>query len=430
MIASLSALRRPIRLLMHGTLIATLLAGCQGRPAAAPCSAPASADCAIARAEAALAKTEDAFSAASGAAELALALDAAGQSARAQALLTQAIEQASRIDSAQARGSARGEIMTALANLQRQPAARRLRDALLEAAANDDDDAQAKLRASATGVTARHDSAASGLEQALALPQDTPATANAKAIALRSIAKALAAKGDFAQARTAIDAITMSISYYQAMARTDVALLAVRAGKAALAESLLSEAGAIGRAQDNGYFIGAVLRDIAFVRHQQDESAVAMLLFEDAVMAARQAPKANERARATSRIATRLADAGLLEETDLLLEFALEDAAAVAAGPMQTYTRFEIAGAAAFSGDFALARNLAVTLPDEPFGAARSVAGAAQRDLAWGLARFGRVEEALATCSEIRSIREQVQAYSRVARILINPGARAHPRYL
>ena len=430
MFAPRSALRRPIPSLLFWTLAVALLAGCQGLPAAAPGAAPASADCAIARAEAALATTEDAFSAASGGAELALALDAAGRPERARAQLVQAIAEASRIDSAKARGNARVEIMTALGKLQRQPAATRLRDALLADAANDDDAVLAKLRASATGVTARHDSAALGLEQALALPQDTDATANAKAIALRSIAQALAAAGDFARARTAISAITMNISYYQAMARTDVALHAVQAGKAALAESLLDEADTIGRAQDNGYFIGAVLRDIAFVRHHQGEAAVAMLLFEDAAMAARQAPKANERARATSRIATRLADAGLLEETDPLLEFALEDAAAVAAGPMQSYTRFEIAGAAAFSGDFALARNLAATLPDEPFGAASSVASAAQRDLAWGLARFGRVEEALATCSRITPVREQVQAYSRVARILINPGARAHPRYL
>lgn len=436
--ARLSGARRrhpgsPIVQALLAALIAALIAGCERlqRPTLADaCAAPTTARCAIASAQLALDGARDPASAASGAASLALAQDAAGDSTRARELLAFALEQAQAIDDAQARGNAWREIMAALGDLQPQAAATALRDQLLEAAIGDVAAVRAKLQASATAVTARHESAALGLQQALSLAQDSEVAANAKAVALRGIAGELAARGDFAGARQAIDAITMSIRYYQAMARTDVALHAIEAGKIELAEALLDEAGAIGRAQDNGYFAGAVLRDIGFARQQLDEPAVAMLLFEDAVMTARRAPTANERARATSRIASRLADAKLLEETDLLLEFALEDAAGVAAGPMQSYTRFEIAGAAAFSGDFALARNLAATLPDEPFGGSSSVASAAQRDLAWGLARFGRVEEAFQTCSEIGPVRERVQAYSRVARLLINPGAAAHPRYL
>ncbi|MEM1230165.1 MAG: hypothetical protein AAGI15_06480 [Pseudomonadota bacterium] len=434
--------RVPRQTVSAALLVGTAMLGaCAHDDQRDPCAGGPSQACLIARGQAVLDASSDPFVRASGAAALALAYDVAeagpetaqSPSAAALAVLREGLRASAQIAEDKTRGAALEELMSALGRLApRSPAqVAPLREALLKAAG--DTPAAVKLAAQATRTQAVHGQPGAALTDALALPQADAAAANAKAVALRALARTFAEQGDFERALTASAAITMSITYYQAMARTDLALQAQQQGNPALADRLLMEAERIGRSQDNGYFRGAVLREIAYAQQQASpaaDGAQAQASFTAALAAAATAPSAQERARATSRIATRMADAALTAAAARALAAAGAFAEGIEPGPMQTYTTYELAGTAAFSGDFDQARAHIRRLPATAFGSARSVRAAARRDLAWGLVRHRRPAQALAVCEAIASPREQIQAFARAAVLLTRPQDPAPARYL
>lgn len=423
-----------IPLVLSGAVLCLNLAACQGAPAPEAqlsCEqTPAAIHCILQNADEALALTDDAFDRVSGAAELAIAYDTAGEYEQASVLIDTAIATVTLIEDTKQRGSALSEILTAIADMQATPKAadwvvqvKLLSDGL-------DAAKQADLTAKSIIVEAVHHNAVLALDRAIALPHAQDLEANAKAITLRKIAGVLAAAGDFKNAQRGIDAVTMSIAYYQAMVRSDVARYAVKAGRVDLADRLLSEADTIARGLDNGYFIGAALRDIGFSYFVMGNEASAGVYFEDAREAARGADKQNEKARAVSRIATRLSDAGFYGEASPVISESIALATDIESDLMKGYSYYEIAGAASFSGDFETARMLIRNVPDNPLGSTASVRSAAMRDLAWGLARHGEVTEAVTTALAIETQREKIHALSRIVRLLTEPGMAALPRYL
>lgn len=423
-----------ISLVLSTALLFASLAACQGAstPEAQPSCTQnlAAIHCILQNADEALAATGDAFDRVSGAAELAVAYDAAGEYAQAVVLIDTAIANVTLIEDAKQRGNALSEILTAAADITTTPNApdwlaqvKLLTDGLDEAK-------QADLTAKSVIVEAVHQNAAMALDRAVGLPQAQGFEANAKAITLRKIAGVLAAAGDFENAQRGVDAVTMSIAYYQAMVRSDVARYAAKAGRADLAERLLSEADTIARGLDNGYFIGAALRDIGFSYSAMGNEASAAAYFVDACAAAKTAEKQNEKARAVSRIATRLSDAGLYNEASPILSESIALASNIESDLMKGYSYYEIAGAASFSGDFETARMLIQNVPGDPLGSTTSVNSAAMRDLAWGLARHGEIVEAVATARAIETQREKIHALSRIVRLLAEPDMPALPRYL
>ena len=284
--------------------------------------------------------------------------------------------------------------------------------------------------AKATLVTARNVGLEEGLDAALALPESTEREAGVKAVALRDIANEFAEARRLDDAEGVVNEITMSISYYQAVAYTELARHSVEALKPKRASRLLALAEEIAAAQRNGYFRGAVYREVAVVRMAMGAVGDAIDTFNTAVAAARTAPTLQERARALSRIATRMSDAGLASQADAVLNLAVTVAESVNDKDMLGYTRYEISGSAAFAGYFDLALEMLEKTPAVPFGATESLRSVAQRDLAWGLARADRYPEALRLARQIATVREQVHALSRVALLSLKPGAAAPSRYL
>lgn len=387
-------------------------------------------ECLLKQADAAHISTEDLFARSSGAAELAVAYDTAGRPSRAAALIERSIVDARSIYDKKKRGAALSEIMAALADMNAAPQADSWINSVNQESNSLEVSKKADIIAKAMVARAVHQSAVAALDGAIALPETDGFEANAKAVALRKIAKVLAEKGDFDNARRGIDAITMSITYYQAMVRSDVARLAAKAGRIEFAKTLLNEADPIARAQDNGYFIGAALRDIGYSYYAMGKKTPALAYFEEASHAAAKADKQNEKARAVSRIATRLSDAGLYDQAAQYIVQSIELADPIEQEMSKGYTLYEIAGAASFAGDFATARQLIEEISDTPLGSTSSIKNAALRDLAWGLSRHGEVDEAIEVVKVIGTQREKIHALSRIIRLLADPEMDALPRYL
>lgn len=365
-----------------------------------------------------------------GAAELAQGYDRLGRSQRAYQLLQQAIQRAGEIEELKRRKGAYSDILVSSAALEPNASMLDIARVVFDNAEQFDALDRADLEAKYAITLAVHESGDAGLQAALSLPQTNAYDTNYKAVALRKIAQILAKNENLGAARQTIAEITMSISYYQALARTDVAREAFAQGDTQLALTLIEEADIIARAQENGYFVGAALRDIAYSLHLAGLSDQADQYFDEAIRAAKLADEQNEKARATSRIATRLADAGLVSDARPLLDEAIALSKDIETGPRLGFTQYEIAGAAAFSGAFELSRSLIELTPDAPLGDAQSMKSAAQRDFAWGLARFGQTDAALTTCDQIKTQREQIQCFARVARVIWDPEQVAPPRYL
>ncbi len=377
---------------------------------------------------------EDSYVKISGLSEFAIAVDTAIdapiEQAEAVDLIQKAIEEFDYIADVKQKSAALSEILVTLGELSKDKFILDLRDDILAKSAGMEASVLIDAAAKSVLITARHDDLGKALNGAHNLPESQSLEENAKAIVLRKLAGKFAEKGDFETAREVIQSITMSITYYQAMARIDVARLAFQADKAKLAEELLAEADEIARAQDNGYFIGAALRDIGYSLLLIDENDRANIYFTDARQAASKAKKQNEKARATSRIATRLSDAKAYNQTAEVLEYAVELAGQIESPRMQGYSYYEISGSAAFSGEFDLARRMIELVPEKPLGMATTLKSAAMRDLAWGYARHGHTAKALQICREISDPREKMQAYSRVLRLMKNLGLEAPSRYL
>lgn len=269
-----------------------------------------------------------------------------------------------------------------------------------------------------------------GLAQLGELSQDSDNEASFKARAFKDAAVYLAEKNQIEKAVDAITKVSYGLVYYQSIARIEIAKWATVYGSKEIAFALLNDAEKIARTQTDGYFLAGALRDNAeayFIKFDKDK---AITLFNEASLSALQGRTPQHRARAISRIATKMADIGLYQEASMLLPQALEQLASEGSERMRNYSLYEIAGSAAFSGDFNTAFENLELIPDEAFGSAQSLRNATKRDIAWGLARHGRFTDALEIADTVKTPREQIQLLSRVLRILKQPDMPAFPRYL
>ncbi len=268
------------------------------------------------------------------------------------------------------------------------------------------------------------------IQRVLSFPETSDNHAAFKARSLREIAVAQARAGNFDAAQSTIAEITFGLTYYQSTVRSDVAALAFEADDSKLAIKLLQQAETVARAQDNGYFVAGALRDIGVVYMDNSMPEKAMLVFTDAKAAARNANSNQERARALSRIGTGLADCGLYTEAKSVFTEAQDFAKNAKSELFRHFSHYEIAGSAAFAGDFDTANNLVATLPETKFGSTSSLKAATQRDIAWGLAKHNHIAKARALINSIVPARERIMSFSRLILLLKNPKMQAFPRYL
>ena len=209
-----------------------------------------------------------------------------------------------------------------------------------------------------------------------------------------------------------------------------MAELAFAADNDALAERLLTEADSIARAQDDGYFVAGALRDIGKAYYRGGNREIAMRYFTDAHAATGRAKSPQHKARSLSRVGTGLSDCGLYADAKRVIPAAREWAEQAKAPVFNNWAFYEIAGSAAFAGDFDTASELLAVIPDMKFSNATSLKAATQRDVAWGMARHGQLDGAVAMSTSIEKPRERVQALSRVVRLMVDPKMDAFPRYL
>lgn len=268
------------------------------------------------------------------------------------------------------------------------------------------------------------------LDRVRTFPETDETTSAYKVRSFREIAVAQAVAGEFDAAERTLVQMTSGFTYYQATARSDIAGLAFDAGDSERAMRLLQEAEKIARAQDNGYFVAGALRDIgaAYMIGSMPEKAAGF--FEEAKTGGSTARTYQEKARALSRVATGMADHGLYSAAVMLFADAQKYVAQEKSEPMRHFSNYELSGSAAFAGDFPTAISLTSTLPETKFGSTSSLRAAAQRDVAWGLAKHKRYQDAHTAILSITQARERIMAISRVIRLLKNPDMPAYPRYL
>lgn len=368
--------------------------------------------------------------------EIAIALDAAGRQGEAAAILTGAEKRAATLDDAGQRSAALGQIGGALAGFGSRGAV--LREAVLNVIADgeyhlgsvsDPRKHQDILGKLAVARALAHDEDAA-LAIAGRMPQSDDNLAALKARTLHDIAPIQAEHGDLDSAVETLAAIDMGLTYYRAASRSDVAKIAAEAGRIDLANELLNEADKIAREQNDGYFVAGALRHIAEAWAAMDDERRALAYFKDATDGARRAMAPQQQARALSRIATALADYGYYDEAKAVVPEAIDIAGTERSDDLRYWAYYEIAGAAAFAGDFDAAFGLLGEISPSVAFSGTGLKGAAQRDIAWGLARHGQLSKALATAHDIDAPRMRVQTLSRIARILSDPAMPALPRYL
>ncbi|WP_109354009.1 hypothetical protein [Sphingorhabdus sp. EL138] len=420
------------------TVLAFFLAGCgiaidakaEGKKiTCAPTTV--SAYCILQTAEKSLTEIEDGSAWATSAAELAVAYDSNSNPEKSIALLTRSLEKISTLPKGTARDSALGDVAISIYSIRRNGKALMLLENVRSLSSSvTNEDKRADINGKRIVGVGTHGEIVIAIELAKAMPEQTGSQAGNKAITFRKLSARLAKSGEFDAAYSVAQDLTMSIAYYRSMVRSDIAVMADKKGDKTVFEKMLAEAAQMAREQDNGYFIAAALRDIgqAYVRAGHVDKADQY--FKEARESARKARSFHERARSMSRIATRLGDVGRERTSLSIINESISLARQEENEAMRHYSLYEIAGAAAMSGNFEISRQLIDDIPNTPFGSATSLKSATQRDLAWGLFRYGRHENALATALAIRSIRERVHTLSRLVRIMNNPKMEALPRYL
>ena len=363
--------------------------------------------------------------------EIALALELAGRPRDAVDMLDRAATRAAALEDNVVRASAEALIIAALLDLGSDAAAAgNIANATRAAEAIDDDgkrwDALGKLAV----LNARAGNIDAALTFAIGMPESDDNLASYKARTLHDIAPLQARENDIDAAVSTLSLMTMGLPYYRAAAASDVAIAADAAGRSADAEALLEEAAAIARGQTDGYFVAGALRHVAVAYSEIGDAPRASGFFAEALDASLSGASPQHRARAVSRAATSLADVGELEAAKSALPNAVDIARSETREPFQLWAFYEIAGSAAFAGDFEMAMELMEAVPPSFRFGANSLRAATERDVAWGLARHGRVDEAMALAVGIESPRESVQALSRIARVIDDPEMIALPRYL
>ncbi|MEO9467989.1 hypothetical protein [Parasphingorhabdus sp.] len=365
------------------------------------------------------------------AAEYAVALHVNGEDQVARKYLEQAAEKVKLLDGVQSQISAAAEVGKSAAEAGQDDIASGLMDWGESQAEKLEENAKKyDLLGKLASVRAAIGEAGLALSKVQAFPETSDNHSSFKARTYREIAVHQAKAGNFDAAEETIARMTMGLTYYQSTARSDVALLALEVGDQKRAMKLTREADVIARAQDNGYFFAGALRDIGVVYARAGEKDKASQFFEDAKAGARTGNSNQERARALSRIATSLADIKLYTDTGAIFAEALTFAKQAKSPLFENFCNYEIAGSAAFAGEFDTANGLAAILPETKFGSTSSLRAVTQRDIAWGLAKHGRLKDAHQLIQTISPARERIMAISRVVRLLKYPDMEAFPRYL
>ena len=396
----------------------------------ADCRQTPTAACVAAMARDALADIDADRDWVSGAAEVATAFFTIGETALARGLLQDARLRASALDDAGARAAALTDLAAALVMDGNADGLGDLLGAALQSAEAIEDrqkrwDTTGKLAV----IYAEAGDISTGLAIAAGMPQADATLAAFKARTLHDIAPLQARAGGLEDALDTLASIDMGITYYQATVRTGVATIVTR-NHPLVAANLLGEADTIARAQQDGYFVAGALRHVGAAYATMNMEHKSMVYFTAAAEGARRVESAQKKARAISRVATALADFRRFAEAAALIPEAVGVAATETADDMRLWAMYEISGAAAFAGEFEVALELLDAIPSsfEFFG--KPLHAAAERDVAWGLARHARVQAAVAMAAGITAPRERVQALSRIARVLEVPDMRALPRYL
>ncbi len=364
--------------------------------------------------------------------EVSLALHAAGRSNEAEEMLRAAWEQLPHTDKGQlSRLADLSALATASKNTTNIELAQKIADGAVTYGNTLDNSAKKwDLLGKLVSVFVAVGEIQAAQDLVQQMPESDYAYAAYKARSIREAAAQFAKQGAFGEAQTWIRKITMGLPYYQATARTDVAYSAVAASKPAIAEKLAAEAIEMAPSFENGYFVAGALREVGEVYGLADKHERALQYFEKAYSAALLAPSKQEAARAVSRVATGLADHGYYQQAAQYLTKSIEIAESIEADNLRNWTRYEIVGSLAFSGEFDRAKLLLKRVPKERFASTQSLHSAAARDLAWGFARHGQLKDALAQLGEIETAREQVQALARIIRVTFHPDMQALPRYL
>ena len=415
-------------------LVATLqIIGCASTPSAEPwqaCIASPNEACVLGLAERSLDNIEEDQSWINAATEVALAQKAAGRDDQARSVLEEAQRRSNNIDDPTDRLDGLVDVAKTMSKTGAKDTARNvLMDAqpLLQRIADTESrwDRLGKLAAAISEAGFARE----GLQLALGMPEGTPNQASFKARTLSEIAFQQMSQHGLDAGLGTLSGIDMGLPYYQStirsrMARTLLSEYANEAGR------LAAEAEEIARAQKDGYFSAGALRQVARFEFDRGESTRGLELYVEAAKLAATAGTAQERARATSRVAAALADnreyptaAQVVESAVLLAQEEQNEA-------LRHWSFYEIAGSAAFCGDFNTAYRLLDEIPESTMLSGKSVKSAAQRDVAWGLVRHGRTREALGLANEMVSHREKAQALARIVRLMRNSAMPALPRYL
>ena len=393
------------------------------------CTADPDADCVLAVAELDLQTVDDDRAWVTAVSELAIAAAEIGQTERALGLLNRSGERTHDLEPAESAGALQ-ELAHAFSVSGAEGRATEMLDAAEAAQALvGDRHKQADLNGKLIVLRAQGD-LSSRVRTALEMPQADDNLAAYKARTLHELAPLQAQAGHFDAALETLAAITMSITYYQAVARSDVAAIAGVAGKRDVAEAQFRRAEDVARGQSDGYFVAGALRQIGDGYSRLGQADVASGYFADAAAGARTAKTIQEKARALSRVATSLADHAQYDNARHLVREAIGVAADEPSEPLRAWAFYEIAGAAAFSGDFASANEALEQIAASVAFSGVSVRSAAQRDVAWGYARHGRLDAAVGTAMGIVTARERVQAYARIVRLIADSDMAALPRYL
>ncbi|MFK7954670.1 MAG: hypothetical protein AB8B96_01115 [Lysobacterales bacterium] len=419
--------RLSIPLVLAASLLASGLvqASCQSAPTQ---------KCLLVQAGQGLEAIDESTSRIDGMMELAAALAAGGDQREAFVLLLRAAVSAG----AQPEISRRAELMASVSQAVsdhvtlgagRRAATQMAEAALLAVDGVQSEDKRVDLRGKSLVALASASDPGRALKQAQALAEGSDNAASYKARTLKALAS-IAGRSDPDQGKAILTSITMGLSYYQATAYADLALAAAQRQDTRGALALLPTAVEIARAQDEGYFVGGALREAAMAYLAAGQNATADALFDEAVRGAKAAGSVQQQARAISRIASDLADVQRFDQARLLLPQAVTLAREESAEPLRMWCFYEIAGSAAASGDLNLAQKLLQEISPEVAFSGRPLLAAAQRDVAWGMARHGKTTQAIALAQDITSARERVQALSRIVRMMADPAMTALPRYL
>lgn len=382
-------------------------------------------------AEQSLALIEDPFEWSTSAVELAIAKNAAGYGDGAWYLYGEAIKRAYTIEDNAKNETAMADIALSLSKVKANDKAIGYIDVIsLFVERVDTAEKKQDINGKLATALAVHGDANIALSNALNLPEGNPTLDSYKARTLREVANQMAKKDEFEAAISALDHITMGLTYYRSMAHSDIAAAAINKGRNDLVPSLLENATVIARAQDNGYFIAGALRDIGFAFAKNGNLKLANDYFNEAMTGSRNANSFQEKARSMSRIATRMADAGVLSNTGAIINEAINFAKLEESELFQNFSYYEIAGSAAFCGEFDVARSLITDIPDIAFSSTASLKNSTIRDLAWGFAKHNDFASAVELANTISTNREKVIALSRIIRIMVDPNMSAVARYL